>query len=306
MRSTITKWLRYFFGISRTEANGIVLILFIMAVISLIPIAVLYFSTEGEEPGQNQQQQLDSLISLLDSNLVPVIPESTETGDSIRIIYFDFDPNTADLEELLSLGLTQEIGNRIVKYRESGGVFRRKEDLRKIYGLSDENFRKLSPYVVIYEIAEDLSGSINVSSDEKETLVREPVIFDINKVDSSELVIINGIGNVIASRIVRFRNQLGGFVRIEQLKEVYGLEPYAFENLMKQSYIDRAFTPRKISVNSISPDSMARHPYINFNEARVISAYREQHGNFQGIEDLNKILVLDKSWLERVSPYLEY
>ena len=283
------------------------MLLFILALIPLVPVIIHYFSQGSENAGKNQQQQLDSLVALLDSNLTPVNSEPLNQIDSTQeIVYFNFDPNTADIKEFKALGLTQEIGNRIIKYREKGGVFHRKEDIRKIYGLTDENFRKLSPYILIQRIEEEVSESIQAFRKENEAVVIKPVLFDINQVDSSELVIINGIGEVIASRIIRFRNSLGGFVRIEQLKEIYGLEPYAFENLISQSYIDKAFTPRKVSLNTLSADSLASHPYINFNEARVISAYREQHGNFKGIEDLYEILVLDRPWIDRVSPYLEF
>lgn len=306
MRSAVIKWLRFYFGISKTEANGVVVLFFIMTMISLMPVIIHYLSPVDGNAGIKQQQQLDSLVALLDSNLVPVATEPPDEVDSATVVYFDFDPNTADLNDFEALGLTQEVGNRIIKYREKGGVFRRKEDLSKIYGLSDVNFRTLSPYIVIQRIEDEVSENIQANRNENETLIKKPVLFDINIADSSELVIINGIGEVMAGRIIRFRNSLGGFVRIEQLKEVYGLEPYAFENLIRQSYIDKAFTPRKLSVNTITADSMARHPYIDYNEARVISAYRAQHGKFQGIEDLKEILVLDKSWIDRVSPYLEY
>lgn len=306
MRTIIIKWLRYYFGISRTEANGVVVLVIIMIAVSFLPLIVPRILETGEVD-QNQQRTLDSLASILDKNLVPIAKENSDPDDTTyHITYFSFDPNTTSIEEFQQLGLTPEIANRIIRYREKGGTFYEKEDLKKIYGLSESDYNKLYPHISIPKEDSPKLGIIESSEESSQSGVEKIIRIDMNDVDSSELIIVNGIGKVLAARIVKYRESLGGFVKMEQLGEVYGLESYAIENIQKQGYIMDSYIPRKILINKWPIDSIARHPYIGTNKARVIVAYREQHGLFENTNDLLKILVLDESWLLRISPYLEF
>ena len=309
MRSRIEKWIRYYFGISRTEANGVIILVLIMAVLTFLPLIVNYLSHRNSGDS-DEQQRLDSLTALLNQNLIPINREEIPASED-SFSYFSFDPNTAGREDLLELGLGAELSNRIIKYRESGGRFYRKEDLKKIYGLTTEKYDQLHPYISIEDAEMSISDKKFPLQEENRILdfsskSDEIVLFDINKADSSELIFVDGVGKVLSSRIVRFRENLGGFVTIAQLQEVYGLEQYAFENLNESAFIEDNFRPRIIPINSWPADSLARHPYIDFNTARVIVAYRHQHGNYQKSSDLLQVLVLNKDWVERITPYLEF
>ena len=123
MRSAIVKWIRYFFGISRTEANGVMVMAAIMLLIAFVPLLVNRIS-KPDDLSIDQKQHLDSLVTLLDQSLIlseenPSV--TTTNGDSIS--YFSFNPNTASQADFLQLGLGSEISNRILKYRENGGTF---------------------------------------------------------------------------------------------------------------------------------------------------------------------------------------
>jgi DNA uptake protein ComE-like DNA-binding protein len=309
MRAKLIKWIRYFFGISRTEANGVVVLAIILLLISFVPLFVSKIS-KPQELVIAQQLKLDSLAAVLDQNLI--YSEDTKSNASIdqdSIFYFSFDPNKADKNDLLLLGLSPEISNRILKYRQNGGIFSNKEDLRKIYGLTEDTFQELSPYIVIANEDPDtiIAESVSDQSSEREDMkVANIVQFDINDADSSELIIVNGIGPILSGRIVKFRENLGGFVSMDQLVEVYGLEDYARNNLLNQAYVRDDFIPNPVRINQWSIDSLAMHPYIDFGKARVIVAYREEHGDFQSAVDLMEIVVLEKSWVDKLTPYLDF
>jgi len=307
MRSKLIKWIRYFFGISRTEANGVVVLAIILLLISFVPLFVSKIS-KPQEMVVAQQLQLDSLAAVLDQNLIPLEdPRSIASMDQDSIFYFSFDPNKVDKNDLLLLGLSPEISNRILNYRQSGGSFSSKEDLRKIYGLTEDTYQELLPYIVIEKEDSDTSVPESVPDQSSElTEIENIVQFDINDADSSELIMVNGIGPILSGRIVKFRESLGGFVRMDQLIEVYGLEDYARDNLFNQAYVRDDFIPNPVLINQWPIDSLAMHPYIDFRKARVIVAYREQHGNFQSAADLIEIVVLDKSWVDKLTPYLDF
>ena len=308
MRSALVKWIRYFLGISRTEANGVIVMAIIMLLIAFIPLFVSRIS-RPDDLDIDQKQHLDSLAAILDHSLSrpKVNPSVTSTNEN-SVSYFSFDPNTANYDDFLLLGLSGEISNRILKYIESGGSFNKREDFKKIYGLTDDKFQELLPYIKIDEgiplesFSEPIQPGQGIVMPESEEVVQ----FNINKVDSSELIVVNGIGPTLSGRIVRFRESLGGFINMEQLLEVYGLEGYAYDNLLYQAFVGENFVPITIPINDWPADSLARHPYIDFRKARVIVAYREQHGRFKTPSDLMEVLVLEKSWVEKLTPYLDF
>jgi DNA uptake protein ComE-like DNA-binding protein len=128
--------------------------------------------------------------------------------------------------------------------------------------------------------------------------------FDINLADTGMLVELPGIGSRLAGRIVQFREKLGGFYKIEQVAEIYGLQDSIYL-LIRPFLLLNATALRKIPVNSAGFDTLNAHPYIQFAEARAIVQFRKQHGPFEKVEDLLKISILNKEWLDKVSPYLE-
>lgn len=123
--------------------------------------------------------------------------------------------------------------------------------------------------------------------------------------DSVTLQIVPGVGPSLASRIVKYRENLGGFQDKSQLIEIYGLKTEVIEKIW--NYFD--FDPgikRKIRINLSDVGDLAKHPYIGFGEAKVIVAFRNQHGSYQNTDDLLKIKIFDQEWVRKISPYLDF
>lgn len=306
MIKRIKKWTRFYFGFSKTEANGFIILSIILIAVTFLPWIVKNTIYRREV---SDTHVLDSLVALIDKRLH--YEDLEEPDEPIVPHLFSFDPNTVTLADLKKLGLGDEISNRIIKYRDKGGVFYEANDMKKIYGLSNEKFENIKPFITLPGKA----GSIEtnhveqvVSAVKSGRIPAEPngvLHFDINKTDSLTLMQVQGIGPVLSGRIVRFRNYLGGFVHIEQLNEVYGIEDYALANLGNAAFINDDFKPVTININHVLFEELATHPYVSFNLARVIIAYREQHGHFENIRDLLKIQIVEKQWLDRMAPYLE-
>jgi DNA uptake protein ComE-like DNA-binding protein len=128
--------------------------------------------------------------------------------------------------------------------------------------------------------------------------------FDINIADEIQLSTIEGIGPVLSARIVKFRNQLGGFISKAQCQEIYGLRPEVAERLKQHTYIGVDFQPEKIDINTADAQTLAAHPYITYQQARSIARYRAQHGPFLTTESLSALELIDKATLEKLNPYL--
>ncbi|MFN8416397.1 MAG: helix-hairpin-helix domain-containing protein [Cytophagaceae bacterium] len=94
----------------------------------------------------------------------------------------------------------------------------------------------------------------------KKPIISEPktsskVLVDLNKADSISFLEVKGIGPVLAGRIVKYRNLLGGYVSIEQLKEVYGLKEENYTKIKTQVMITSS------GIKKIEVDSLIRNPY---------------------------------------------
>lgn len=126
-----------------------------------------------------------------------------------------------------------------------------------------------------------------------------------SEADSITLQIVPGIGQGTAGRIIKYRENLGGFYRQSQLLEVYGVKEETALALWEFFHFDSQIF-RKISINSASLEELSAHPYISYGEAKVLVAYRNQHGEFLSADDLLNIKIFKSEWVEKIKPYLEF
>lgn len=225
---------------------------------------------------------------------------------------FYFDPNSATQEQLLALGLREKTAQNIINYRNKGGRFRKPEDLSKLYSLKPEEAERLIPYVRI----EDESASRTYNEGMavvNETPVPRPVspslrgdiaAVDINRADSITWMVLPGIGAKRASSILRYKERLGGFISIAQVGETFGLPDSVFQKI-RPSLTLGSGNIEQLSINTATEAELKAHPYIGWQIAKIIVAYRNQHGAYKSVDDLQKIYVIKKEWLEMVKPYLK-
>ena len=221
---------------------------------------------------------------------------------------FYFDPNTLDDEGWRKLGIREKTIATIRNYVSKGGKFRDPEDLRKIWGLKDNEKDRLIPYVRITSQSVQRYPGSDYSNNYKpyekkvyEKKIAQPV--EINSGDSAAFDGLPGIGPGFSRRIINFRNRLGGFYKIEQVGETFGLPDSVFQKikpLLKISGNDI----RKININTATNEELKAHPYIRWQLANVISEYKKQHGEFKNLSDLKKIMVINEDTYNRISPYL--
>jgi DNA uptake protein ComE-like DNA-binding protein len=133
----------------------------------------------------------------------------------------------------------------------------------------------------------------------------EGTVIDLNEADTTALMHIPGIGKSFAKRISAYRKLLGGYHRIEQLQEVYGMYEELYAQITPYLKIDPPALVR-IPVNSASLDKLKAHPYLNFYQAKAIVELRNKKGHLSGINDLQLLEEFsDEDWI-RISPYLEF
>ena len=181
-------------------------------------------------------------------------------------------------------------------YQKSGGYFKNKQDLQRCYAFGDAFYNSIKDYVKIPKL--DKPKDLEIAKDVKKLIV------ELNQADSLELLEIKGIGPFYAKQIIKYRNELGGFHSYNQFSEIWGLDNLDIDNLKKQSRIDTLYITQK-NINIISIDELVRHPYLNYKEAKMIVNYRQQHGNFKDVKDIQEIKPISPEIFRKIAPYLK-
>ena len=227
--------------------------------------------------------------------------------DTIAIRMEVFDPNTADSSTLVHLGFKPWQAKNMVKYRAAGGRYRKPEDLKKLYGMTDSMFQALTPYIYI---AREEVDSVAVDSLRKDSLPRweeenKDTILNLRTADTVELKMIHGIGSYRARQIVRYREQLGGFVSVEQVLEAKGMENVDADSLLAHFWID-SVKIEAMNVNSVGVQRLSRHPYLRFEQAQAIYELRRKKIRLDSIQQLQQIECISAETLEKIAPYLNF
>ena len=297
----LIQWIRVVFSYSNSEARGF-LVLVVILVLSLIMPFVFDNFYEGPKKSMASRDQflLDSLTTLLlaHNDTMYHKPARLDKIAKQKEFFFKFNPNNASKEELLKLGLHAKVVKGIINYRSKGGKFMIKKDLAKIYNLPNSQYEKIKDFI-------DLPEERVV--EKKEIKIKpELSVLDINLIDTTELIRLKGIGSKLSNRIVKYRNGLGGFVNTSQYREIYGLDSLVLKELMKYCFINHGFVPTKININSVGLSELMHHPYVGKKYATVIINYRNQHGNFKELKDLEKIKILPEDIINKLEPYIMF
>jgi len=220
---------------------------------------------------------------------------------------FYFDPNTISPSDWKRLGLRDKTIQTIQNYLSKGGKFRKAEDLQRIYGLHQNEYERLLPYVRIEPTLERKpSETFTTASNEKpetKSYTSRYSVIDINSADTSAFISLPGIGSKLAARIINFRDRLGGFYSVEQVKETFGLPDSTYQKIKQYLKLDNAFV-KKININTATIDELKAHPYIKFSLANPIVAYRIEHGLFSKVEDVKKVMAVTEDVYRKIAPYL--
>lgn len=289
--SNLKRWVRDLLGFSGTETNAFIILLPLMAIIILAQPAYHRFFSKPKDNLDKSEAKLDSIIKKWSE---PPAGDSVSSDTHTKKI-FPFDPNSATEAELISLGFSAALSKRIVHFRSKGGTFKIKSHLLKIYGMDTTLYRQL--YHVI-----SLPEKIQTDKSPQTKAVPEKIAFNLNEADTATLEKINGIGPVLAKRIIKYRNILGGFLRSEQLAEIYGLDSIVAHRVIKASFIDG--NVKQININNATESELDVHPYINKAMAKAIVTYRFQHGKFKSVEEIRNIVLLSPV-ADKVIPYLK-
>ncbi|WP_167852157.1 ComEA family DNA-binding protein [Hymenobacter elongatus] len=321
------RWTRRYFGFSRRETSGMAVLLVLLLLLLAAP-KLLLPALPAYNPTPDQQR-LDQLAAELTTRRQPRVfaPRYARRTYPRRAVVAQvplapFDPNALTATDWEARGLAHFLAQRIVRFRDVIGGFKAKEQIRRTYGFPDSVYARLAPYMQLPDQLPPRAsraayaagkGEFSRSYEPKapSKYARKPTHlapFDLNLADTTQLMQIRGIGRGLSRRVVEYRLQLGGFLREDQLAEIYTLRdaPDLVDSLRKYTFVAPAFAPAPIDVNTAPFEVLQAHPYMGKRLARVVVAFRQQHPPFRQADDLRQIRIMDAETLEKLRPYLRF
>jgi len=295
-----------YFSFSKKELNGILVLFIVVTMILVFPFCYRLF----DEPKIYDLTQFSREIALFKASAIArnenYASQKVKTEKIHRKpLYFEFDPNKASSSEWNKLGLSTRQIKIIGNYLAKGGKFFRKEDLKKIYSITEQQYGGLEPYIKISLPDNKFFNDRKLPVVSGKQILREIAVVELNAADSVMLDQLRGIGPAFASRIIRYRNKLGGFYDKEQLKEVYGMDSLRYSQLKNQITADMS-SIKKLNANTATFDELRNHPYLTFKQINAIIQYRKQHGNYSSAADLKKVLIMNEEIIRKIEPYLSF
>jgi len=293
---------RSFFNFSKKELNGIFLLFLLILIILASPC--LYRKLSKHQVYDFKKFKLEA-ANFKSSDLR--VSNSKTKKEAVKTEYFEFDPNTISEKEWKKLGFSSKQIRVIRNYISKGGKFYKKEDLKRIYSIPEAQYALVEPYIrvrITFSQNKSVKDERQVKSSSSNFKVPVSLI-ELNSADSLLLLTVRGIGPAFAARIIKFRDRLGGFYKIDQLKEVYGIDSLKFTQIKAQFSINAGLV-NKIDLNTAGFDQFKKHPYLTYKQMNSIIQYRKQHGNFQSIEDLKKVVLLNEEIIRKIEPYFAF
>ncbi len=291
---------RSYFTFSKADRLTIpILLLLILCINTLPPLLSDYFY----QPISPELVAAIPESSPNDSAAAPVTEEepiSATPAFNTPLQYHAFDPNTASKAELTAMGFANASIQHLLHHRNKF-PFRYKEDLKRINGIDSLTYLELAAYIQLPEkpIYKPFTSTPFTAKSPK------PIqLVDINTADTSTWIALPYIGSKMARRIVAYRTKLGGFIKLEQVKEVYGFSDSTFLLLQNRLQLSSE------NVNTLNPNTadyatLKAHPYIGAALAQAIVNFRQQHGPFKTCDELLQIRIIDQTRLAKLRPYLK-
>jgi len=287
------------FKFNKDERSGIYFLLVLVVILQLIYFVVVMGFFQAPTINLTIDQELQSKIDSLKNQSLK--------KDTLHI--YPFNPNYITDYKGYVLGMSTEEIDRLIAFREKGEFVNSAAEFQKITQVSDSLLVLISVYFKFPEWTRknDIQPSASVQNSRlvtKENKKRDIVIQDLNTATAMDLQKINGIGEKLSARIVKFRTTLGGFLVDDQLYDVYGLDIEVADRLLTYFRVQSKPSVELININTASAYELSKLVYINYELAKRIIDYRDENGVFVSVADLVRIEEFPSNKIDRIKLYL--
>lgn len=284
------------FWYNQSQRNGILFLAVIIIALQLILFFIDFPSNEMTNLNTPEilqfQKEVDSL-------------EQVELEKRKPKIY-PFNPSFLTDFKGYQLGMSIQEIDRLLEHRAAGKYINSTQEFQQVTGVSDSLLSVISPYFKFPDwVVKKNQNKQHVISNERERSNKLFPIKDINSATAEELKTINGIGNKLAERIVKYRDRLGGFLVEEQLYEVYYLDKEIADRVLERFQVLKRPQINKINVNEASFKEVLSIIYIDYELTKKIFDYRDEVAEIQSLEELKQIEGFPLKKFDRIALYLQ-
>jgi competence protein ComEA len=263
---------RHYFYFSRAERTAAFVLISMIGMVLILPKFLWQQKPDLLIPLAIEQFGIDTMYMRDD---IAEVVASTEKPP------FIFDPNTASVATLQSLGFSAKLAHTLENYRSKGGFIKSSKDLYKIWGMPTLLANRLAPFVRTTSKSAQNKAWVNA----KGTVYAAAAPIDINTATVGEFEALRGIGPVLAARIVGFREKQGGFVRLQDLMLVYGVKDSLLLALSPYLHLAESRVPRS-NFNQASVLQLVQKAGLQPVVAQAVVRWRQQNGAFATFDEL--------------------
>lgn len=294
------KTIQTYFKFTKEQRKGIFFLFLIIVVLQLVYFFVDFSSVSKEYP---EKQKWLSLQSEMDSLKM-------DAKNSKPKIYL-FNPNFISDYKGYKLGMSVQEIDRLLAFRKENKYVNSAKEFQNVTKVSDSILNVMAPYFKFPDWVNNKKQNTKfkeyTSYQNQAFAKKEKIVFiDINEATKEDLVKIYGIGDAVSIRILKQKELLGGFVSMEQMKDVWGLSPEVIENLNTHFKVLALPRFKKIEINNASLKELSQFHYFRYSLAKEIVTYRSMNGNIKNIEDLTKIKGFPVDKANLIGLYLDF
>ena len=282
------------FKFSKQNRNGIFLLLLL-----IISVQCVYFFVDlsSEDISVNQQElklfqnEIDSLrLASIENNKPKIYP---------------FNPNYITDYKGYTLGMTNEEIDRLHQFRDRNKWVNSVTEFQNVTQVSDSLLNTISPYFKFPDWVTNPKPKSSGTYQSYNTPKSYEAKIDLNTATAIQLQKVNGIGEKLSERIVKFRNKfVGGFIADVQLLDVYGLSPEVIERITNEFTVKTPRQIQKINLNTATSDQLVTIQHIDYDLAHHIIEQKTLREGFKSIDDLKKVNDFPVNKIEIIKLYL--
>ncbi|AZJ32339.1 MULTISPECIES: helix-hairpin-helix domain-containing protein [Tenacibaculum] len=290
------------FWYNKRQRNGVFFLLFLIVVLQFIYVYIDFSSEKIEGINKKELVALQNTIdSLKRIELIKRKPKR-----------YPFNPNYITDFKGYQLGMSVEEIDRLHNYRKQNKWINSAKDFKQVTKISDSLLNRIAPYFkfpdwVVKEENQKKKSKIELGLSERHTYNKVYKIStnDINKATQQDFETISGVGEVLSSRIIKYRKKLQGYSFSKQLYEVWGINKAAANKVMQTFTVIKKPTIKKVNVNTAKFKEVLKNPYIDYELCKKIFEYRDEVAELQDISELRNIKDFPLNKYDRIILYLK-
>ena len=287
------------FWYHKSQRNGIFILILLIVIFQFIIVFVDFYSEEKVNIDTPKviafHHQIDSLRKI---NL-----------ENKRLKIFPFNPNYITDYKGAQLGMSLVEIDKLLAFRKTGKFINSRKEFQKVTTISDALLNSISPYFKFPDWVVERNQNMQLSTSRDTRLFAKKSKYiltstDINLAVKEDLKTINGIGEKLSERIIKYRSKLQGFSTLNQLYEVWGLDTEVVDKLLLVFKVINLPNIKKINVNTVSFRELLKNPYLDYELCKKIFEYKDEVAELQDISELKNIIGFPLDLYDRIVLYL--